>query len=81
MHIVRKILEDSLQPNGRNGYYLAASGSIAWEDLYLAIAVALAKKGKVFDAKVERASSDALAAMGAALGCPKEFVPLQLGGL
>ena len=45
------------------------------------MAVALAKRGKVIDGKVERASSDVVAAMGEALGCPAEVVPLQLGGL
>ena len=78
---MRQILEGSVPPAGRHGYYLAASGHIAWEDLYSSIAIALAKRGQVVDSKVEQASSQALAAMGAALGCPKEVVPLQLSGL
>ncbi|KAK8119760.1 uncharacterized protein PG998_004386 [Apiospora kogelbergensis] len=68
--------------SGRNGYYLAASGSVAWDDLYAAMAAALAKRGDGFvdDARVETADRAALEKMGEALGCPADIVPVQLGG-
>ncbi|KAF7349675.1 putative nad dependent epimerase dehydratase family protein [Mycena sanguinolenta] len=71
-------------PHGKNGYYLASSGSIVWEELYTAMAAALVKRNVVGDATVVPALGDEdsqiLERMGAALGCPKEFVPVQLGG-
>jgi len=69
-------------PSGKQGYYLAASGSVAWVDLYSAMARALARHGVVEDDEVKPATTDdVLIKMGTALGCPKELVPLQLGGL
>ena len=68
-------------PNGRQGYYLAASGSVAWADLYAAIARALAQRDVIEDDTVESATEDAINRMAAGLGCPKGLVPLQLGGL
>jgi len=69
-------------PSGKQGYYLAASGSVAWVDLYSAMARALVQHGVVEDDEVKPAVTDeVLAKMGGALGCPKELVPLQLGGL
>ncbi|KAI1612623.1 hypothetical protein EDD37DRAFT_314338 [Exophiala viscosa] len=78
--LLRQILLDKSPDSGKNGYYLASPGSIAWEDLYASIAASLAKRGVIADAKVEEATDEALTGMGAALGCPKELVPLQLGG-
>lgn len=66
--------------SGEHGYYLAASGSVAWLDLYAAFADALAKRGVIGDGTVEPATDKVLNDMGVALGCPKELVPMQLGG-
>lgn len=78
--LLREILSGKNPDSGKNGYYLASSGSVVWEELYAGIAAALAKRGLVADAKVEQATDETLEKMGAALGCPKELVPLQLGG-
>ncbi|KAI0879824.1 NAD(P)-binding protein [Annulohypoxylon maeteangense] len=80
IELLRKILVNGNPSHGKNGYYLASSGSIAWDDLYDAVGVALAKRDIVSDEKVETANDQILEKMGAALGRPKEFVPLQLGG-
>ncbi|KAK8867400.1 NAD dependent epimerase dehydratase family protein [Apiospora arundinis] len=83
LDITRRILkgDDSLG-SGRNGYYLAASGSVAWDDLYAAMAAALAKRDDsiIDDARIEKADGAALEKMGKALGCPAELVSLHLGG-
>ncbi|KAK8009951.1 NAD(P)-binding protein [Apiospora arundinis] len=83
LDITRRILkgDDSLG-SGRNGYYLAASGSVAWDDLYAAMAAALAKRGDnvIDDARIEKADGSVLEKMGEALGCPAELVSLHLGG-
>ena len=81
LELMRHILEGKNPGSGKQGYYLAASGSVAWADLYAAVAAGMAKRGLVDDVKVERASEKVLEGMGAALGCPKELVALQLGGL
>ncbi|KAI1445902.1 NAD(P)-binding protein [Annulohypoxylon stygium] len=80
IELLRKILADGNPSHGKNGYYLASSGSIAWDDLYSAVGVALAKRGVVNNVEVETANDEILAEMGAALGRPSEFVPLQIGG-
>jgi hypothetical protein len=65
--------------HGRNGYYLAASGSVVWDNLYAAIAKALAKRGIIDDESIHMADDHILEKMGAAIGYAKEFVPIQLG--
>ncbi|KAI4592181.1 hypothetical protein KJ359_011419 [Pestalotiopsis sp. 9143b] len=66
--------------HGKNGYYLASSGQIAWADVYSAFARALAKRGLVEDANVARPDEPALEKMAAALGCQPSFVPVWMGG-
>lgn len=66
--------------SGPNGYYLAASGSVAWDDIYDAFAVSLAKRGIIEDSLVTLADDAVLEKMAKGLGSPKEFVPVQLGG-
>lgn len=80
IELMRAILEGKNPGSGRQGYYLASSGSVVWEDLYDVVAAALAKRKLVDDETVKSANDETLSAMGAALGCPKELVPLQLGG-
>ena len=67
--------------HNRNGYYMAAAGSIAWTKLYAAVAKALAKRGIVDSPEVGDVSDDAPENAAQALGCPKEFVPVQMGGV
>lgn len=81
LELLRAILAGQNPGSGKHGYYLAASGSVAWLDLYEALAASLAKRGLVDDPTVEQASEEVLEKMGAALGYPKEFVPFSLGGL
>ncbi|KAI1415130.1 NAD(P)-binding protein [Hypoxylon sp. FL1857] len=80
IELLQKILADENPSHGKNGYYLASSGSVAWDDLYTAVAAALAKRDVVVDDSVTLANDQILEDMAAALGCPKEFVPVQLGG-
>ena len=64
----------------KRGYYLASPGAIAWSDLYKQMAKALAKRGAVEDDTLDDASSQSLEEAAKALGCPKEFVPVEMGG-
>lgn len=80
LELLRSILLDQNPPYSKNGYYLAASGSVTWNDLYSVMAKALAKRNVVDDEKVKLADDAALSEMGRALSRPKEFVPVELGG-
>ncbi|KAJ9151075.1 NAD(P)-binding protein [Coniochaeta hoffmannii] len=79
--LLRKIVADENPGYGKNGYYLASSGSVAWDDIYIAMAEGLAKRNVVSDASVVRADSETIEKIGVALGCPPEMVAVQIGGL
>ncbi|KAL4915391.1 hypothetical protein BDW62DRAFT_212740 [Aspergillus aurantiobrunneus] len=66
LHTMRKILQGEEIGYGRNGFFLAASGSIAWDDIYSAFAKA--------------ADDDALQRIGNALDVAPSVVPILLGG-
>ncbi|KAI0456383.1 hypothetical protein F5B21DRAFT_468694 [Xylaria acuta] len=80
LDLLRKILTGENPGYGKNGYYLAASGSVAWDDLYAAMASALAKRDVIADDTVVAANDQNLEAMGQGLGCPRALVSLMLGG-
>ncbi|KAJ4390968.1 hypothetical protein N0V93_004567 [Gnomoniopsis smithogilvyi] len=80
IELLRKILKGEDPGHGRNGYFLASSGSIAWDDLYTAMAASLANRNIIGDDSVVPATSQILQQMGEALQCPAEFVPVQIGG-
>lgn len=67
-------------PHSKNGHYLAASGSVTWDDLYDVVAKSLVEQGVIDNTSVVLADDPALERMGQALGCPKEFVRWQMGG-
>lgn len=81
LEILRAILEGKNIGHGKDGYFLASPGSVAWDDIYAAMAEALKKRGVIDDEKVERADKQTLEKMGEGLECPGDFVPMQLGGL
>ncbi|KAI4953629.1 hypothetical protein J4E91_002477 [Alternaria rosae] len=78
--LLKNILSDKNPNHGKNGYYLASSGSVAWCDIYTAMAKALAKRGVIDSPEVKKADDAALDKMAQALSCPKELVAVQLGG-
>ncbi|KAJ8106473.1 hypothetical protein ONZ43_g7053 [Nemania bipapillata] len=80
IELMRKILSGENPGHGKKGYYLAASGSVAWDDLYAAMATALAKRGIINDETIVMANDENLEAMGKGLGCPAPFVEVMLGG-
>lgn len=81
IEILRGILEGRDIGHGKNGYFLASSGSVAWEDIYAAMAKALKKRGAVDDESIGMADEKVMEKMGEGLECPGPFVPMQLGGL
>lgn len=80
--ILTKILDSSADlGHGRQGYYLASSGSVAWDDVYAAMTKALQQRGVVSSAAVTLADDEALGKMVRGLGGgPKELVRVQAGG-
>lgn len=79
--LLQSILSNDNPDYGKNGYYLASSGSVAWADIYAAMATALAGRKVVASKEVKKADTVALEKIGEALGCPKELVQVQIGGL
>lgn len=80
VEILRTILAGRDLDHGKAGYFLASPGSVAWDDLYTAIAAALAKRNRIGDNTVVPANDSILEQLGEALGCPAQFVPVQIGG-
>lgn len=78
--MLRAILGGEELAHGRAGYFLASPGSVAWDDLYTAMAAALAKRNIIGDDSVVPANDSILEQIGEALGCPPQFVPVQIGG-
>ncbi|KAJ3525582.1 hypothetical protein NM208_g5251 [Fusarium decemcellulare] len=80
IQILCSILENQNPGYGKQGYYLASPGSVAWDDIYSGFAKALATRGVVDDETVRDADDAALDGMAAALDCSRDFVNVQLGG-
>lgn len=80
VEVLRAILAGGELGHGRAGYFLASPGSVAWDDLYTAMAAALAKRNIIGDDSVVPANESILEQMGEALGCVPQFVPVQIGG-
>ncbi|KAF2130369.1 NAD(P)-binding protein [Dothidotthia symphoricarpi CBS 119687] len=78
--LLEKILSGDNPGHGKNGYYLASSGSVAWIDIYTAFARALATRNVIDSAEVKKPDETALEKMAQALYCPKEMIVVQLGG-
>jgi hypothetical protein len=80
VEILRKIISEEQIGHNQKGYYLASPGAVAWSDLYMRFAEALAKRGVVEDDTLHEANVESLEEAAKALGCPKEFVPVEMGG-
>ncbi|KAH7330444.1 hypothetical protein BKA65DRAFT_59040 [Rhexocercosporidium sp. MPI-PUGE-AT-0058] len=81
IRILHTILAGEDIGSGKSGYFLASPGSIAWDDLYAAMAKALADRKVIGNSTVTQATDAHLEQMGAGIGCPKQVVVVQLGGL
>lgn len=80
IQLLHNILSEEQIDCNKRGYYLASPGAIAWSVLYKQMAKALAKRGVVQDNMLHDASNESLEEAAKALGCPKEFVPVEMGG-
>ena len=67
--------------HGKQGYYLASPGQVAWQDIYAALAQALHRKGAIDSAELTPADDEILEKMGPALGVEgKSSVVGKIGG-
>ncbi|KAF0323271.1 nad dependent epimerase dehydratase family protein [Colletotrichum asianum] len=80
LQILRSIFEGKNIGYGRNGYYLAASGSIAWDDIYAAMALALKVRGIIEDETVAPVDDIALVKMAQGLNTDPSLVAMRVGG-
>ncbi|KAL3431611.1 hypothetical protein BDV09DRAFT_206482 [Aspergillus tetrazonus] len=80
LQILAQILRGSDIGYGKKGFYLAASGSVYWNDIYQAFAEALAKREIVDSAEVKQADDIVLARIGELLGVSPSVVPVLIGG-
>ncbi|KAI1774203.1 hypothetical protein F4818DRAFT_419226 [Hypoxylon cercidicola] len=85
IELLRKILSGGNPGHGKNGYYLASSGSVSWDALYAAMGTALAKRNLIENDSIVMASDENIEGLAKALGCPQQFSPkewveLSLGG-
>ncbi|KAI0425365.1 hypothetical protein F5Y09DRAFT_321911 [Xylaria sp. FL1042] len=80
LKLMHNILTGASPGNGKNGYYLASPGSVAWDDLYMAMATALAKRNVILDDTVVTANDQNLETIAQGLGCDKDQVAIMIGG-
>ncbi|KAF4421437.1 hypothetical protein CGGC5_v007101 [Colletotrichum fructicola Nara gc5] len=80
LQILRSILEGKNIGHGRNGYCLAASGSIAWDDIYAAMALGLKVRGIIEDETVAPVDDIALVKMAQGLNTDPSLVAMRVGG-
>lgn len=80
MELLKNILSGNNPGHGRDGYYLASSGSVAWSAIYSKMAEALAKREIIGSDEVKNADDEAVEKLARALNCPKELVIVQIGG-
>lgn len=79
--LLRQILDKKDLPHGKEGYYLASPGLVAWEDIYAAIAGALHKRGVIDSPELTFADDAVLEKMAPALGVDGKSSTLgKIGG-
>ncbi|OTB08346.1 hypothetical protein M426DRAFT_316971 [Hypoxylon sp. CI-4A] len=80
IEILRRILDGKNPDYGKNGYYLASPGSVAWDDIYAAIAASMAKRNVIKDTTIELADEETLKVMASGIELPADWVHWMLGG-
>ncbi|PYI01528.1 NAD(P)-binding protein [Aspergillus sclerotiicarbonarius CBS 121057] len=80
LQILQKILSGEEIAHGKNGYYLASSGPIAWNEVYAAFAKALYKRKIVEDDNVHQADETSRIKMAAGLGVNSQEIQVLMGG-
>jgi nucleoside-diphosphate-sugar epimerase len=79
LDLIRSMLQERSIGYGKSGYYIASSGSVAWDDIYDAYSLELKRQGVVDDETVKDADDSTQEKMAEILGGIPAKV--QLGGL
>ena len=74
------MLTDSDPPHGKAGFYHASAGSVAWHDIYVAMAKALKKRGAIATDEVAVFTEEALAKYAEAQGVETASVRVKIAG-
>lgn len=78
--MIKAIVTDQNPDYGQQGYYLASSGKVLWDDIYASIAKALKKRGVISSCKVENMTDEALTKIAAAQGVDTPSVRVKMAG-
>ncbi|KAJ5256828.1 hypothetical protein N7478_012932 [Penicillium angulare] len=78
--LLKSILDGKNPDHNREGYYLAASGNVSWDDMYDAFAGALLNSNVIDSPNDELADESAIKGIAKVLGCPDYHVPSEFGG-
>ncbi|KAJ4137177.1 hypothetical protein NW768_002758 [Fusarium equiseti] len=78
--MIKAMVTDSNPNHGKNGFYLAASGSVAWHEIYVAMAKALKKREAIPTDEVATFTNEALAKYAEAQGVDASSVRVKIAG-
>lgn len=78
--MIKAMVADQNPNHGRDGFYLASSGSVAWHDIYVAMARALKKRGVIASDEVAHFTDEALAKYAEAQGVDLPSVKVKIAG-
>ncbi|KAJ5096722.1 NAD(P)-binding protein [Penicillium angulare] len=78
--LLNAILSDKSPHHGKDGFYLASSGKIAWHDIYAGIAKALARRGIIKSPEAELMNDTALEKIASAQNVSPSSVIVKIGG-
>lgn len=78
--LLKAILENKNPDHGKNGFYLASSGKVAWHDIYAGISKALARRGIITDERIDLMDEEALEKIAKAQGVSPSSVIVKIGG-
>ncbi|KAJ5706652.1 NAD(P)-binding protein [Penicillium malachiteum] len=78
--LLNAILGGRNPSHGKNGFYLASAGKLAWHDIYTGIADALARRSIIEDGTVHLMNDTALEKIAKAQKVPPSCVVVKIGG-
>ncbi|KAI7230819.1 hypothetical protein KC330_g6739 [Hortaea werneckii] len=78
--MLQSMLTDRNPPHGKTGFYHASTGSVAWHDIYVAMARALKKRGVVATDEIAVFTQEALEKYAEAQGVETASVRVKIAG-
>ncbi|KAB8204132.1 NAD(P)-binding protein [Aspergillus parasiticus] len=78
--LIRAILDGQNPGYGKHGYYLASSGSVCWDDIYVGVGKALKQRGIIENDTVAPIADGDLERVASALNVEPSSVVVKIGG-